>query len=430
MAPSTRIDQCQSPKRPPEAGVNVPDRLRAAFRRLLDTDVVHQPRYRAWERRQVRNAARAGTAVVIVVLLFDAFAMIDEAPAIVALNLPLAVAGVALLLALTRRSGPRRNPAGAALLLGILALTTGLLPLGLVPGAKPVLLAYIPLIIVASALFIPWNTARHLVWTGVCVAMVVGCVILPFGAGMDPQAVDNLITITIDSVAVSVAGHVVLQRQRRGMFLQRTQLRNLNHLAARQGTELRVLAEELRAAARVDPLTGVANRLRLDEDLEIVARRAADREGGAALMIDIDRFKAFNDTHGHVEGDRVLRAVAGVLAAHSRPSDRVYRFGGEEFLVLLPGASILEALAVAERQRAAVEDLAIPTGRAGRTDEDEVVTISVGVAPMHRGEPAATPDAADGWLQAADAAMYESKLNGRNRVTVRQAGVEGEAAVA
>jgi diguanylate cyclase (GGDEF)-like protein len=174
----------------------------------------------------------------------------------------------------------------------------------------------------------------------------------------------------------------------------------------------------------------VANRLRLDEDLEIVARRAADREGGAALMIDIDRFKAFNDTHGHVEGDRVLRAVAGVLAAHSRPSDRVYRFGGEEFLVLLPGASILEALAVAERQRAAVEDLAIPTGRAGRTDEDEVVTISVGVAPMHLGEPAATPDAADGWLQAADAAMYESKLNGRNRVTVRQAGVEGEAAVA
>ena len=259
---------------------------------------------------------------------------------------------------------------------------------------------------------------------------VIGFVVLPFGAGMDAGAVDDLITITIDSVAVSLAGHVVLQRQRRSMFLQRMQLRGLNHLAARQGQDLRQLAEELRAAARVDPLTGVANRLRLDEDLEIVARRDADRDRGAALMIDIDRFKAFNDTHGHVAGDRILREVACVLAAQSRPSDRVYRFGGEEFLVLLPGATIIEALAVAERLRAAVEALAILTEQPGRPDDDEVVTISVGVAPMHLGDPSTAPGAADGWLQAADAAMYESKVNGRNRVTVRQPGASDESAVA
>lgn len=408
----------------------MPQRLRAAFRRILDVDVVGQPRYRAWERRHVRTAARAGTAVLIVVLLFDAVAMIGEAPAIIALNLPLAIAGLGMLVALTRRSGPRRNPAGAALLLGIMALTTSLLPLGLVPGAGAILLAYVPLVIVASALFIPWNTARHLVWSVVCIVMVVGFVVSPFGAGMDAHAVDDLITITIDSVAVSLAGHFVLQRQRRSMFLQRMQLRGLNHLAARQGQDLRQLAEELRAAARVDPLTGVANRLRLDEDLEIVARRDADRDRGAALMIDIDRFKAFNDTHGHVAGDRILREVAGVLAVQSRPSDRVYRFGGEEFLVLLPGATIIEALAVAERLRAAVEALAIPTERSGRVDDDEVVTISVGVAPMHLGDSSAAPGAADGWLKAADAAMYESKVNGRNRVTVRQPGASSESAVA
>ena len=177
----------------------------------------------------------------------------------------------------------------------------------------------------------------------------------------------------------------MLQRQRRSMFLQKMQLRGLNELAARQGQDLRVLAEELREAARVDPLTGVANRLRLGEDLEMVAGRDVERGDGAALMIDIDRFKDYNDGHGHLAGDKVLRLVAETLATNSRPSDRVYRFGGEEFLVLLPGATIIDALAVAERQRVAVEQLAIRTDRPGRTDEDEVVTISVGVAPLGQG---------------------------------------------
>lgn len=138
-------------------------------------------------------------------------------------------------------------------------------------------------------------------------------------------------------------------------------------------------------------------------------------------MIDIDRFKDYNDRHGHIAGDEVLRRVADALAANTRPSDRVYRFGGEEFLVLLPGASIIDALAVAERQRAAVAELAIRTDRPGRTEDDEVVTISVGVAPLGAGisdQPAAR---ADEWLHAADTAMYESKMNGRNRVTVARA---------
>jgi diguanylate cyclase (GGDEF)-like protein len=396
------------------------NRLRRLARTLLDRDVVAQPRYRAWERRHVRVAARAGTAVVIVVLLFDALAMLGEAPAVSALNVPLAVAAAIMFVALRRRSGPRRNPTGAALLLGIMALTTSLLPLGLVPDAGPILLAYVPLVIVASALFIPWNTVRHLAWLGVCIVMVVGFVISPFAAGLAQSAVDDLITITIDSVLVSMGGHFVLQRQRRSMFLQRMQVRRLNQLAARQGVELRSLAEELRAAARVDPLTGVANRLRLEEDLEMVTRRDFDRAGGAALMIDIDRFKNYNDDHGHLAGDAVLRRVAAALAAHTRPSDRVYRFGGEEFLVLLPGASIIDALAVAERQRVAVEDLAIPTERPGREDRDEVVTVSIGVSPMtHDADgPVARPDA---WMKAADVALYESKVAGRNRVTVARA---------
>ncbi len=397
------------------------NRLRGLVRGLADANVVRQPRYRAWERRHVRAATRAGAAVLIVVLLFDAATMSSVAPAIAALNLPLAVVGAALLLALRRRSGPRRNPTGAAVLLGATALATSLLPLGLVPEAGTIQLAYVPVVILASALFIPWNTVRHAAWLVVCLAMVLGFVASPFAAGLDESTIGDLLTISIDSVLVSLAGHLVLQRQRRSMFLQKMQLRGLNELAARQGRELRILAEELREAARVDPLTGVANRLRLGEDLEMVAGRDVDRGEGAALMIDIDRFKDYNDGHGHLAGDQVLRQVADALAAHTRPSDRVYRFGGEEFLVLLPGASIIDALAVAERQRAAVADLGIRTDRPGRTQDDEVVTISVGVALLGAGSSDQPTARADEWLRAADTAMYESKMNGRNRVTVARA---------
>jgi diguanylate cyclase (GGDEF)-like protein len=193
---------------------------------------------------------------------------------------------------------------------------------------------------------------------------------------------------------------------------------------------LRVLAAELREAARVDPLTGVANRLRLGEDLEIVAGRDVERGDGAALMIDIDRFKDFNDRHGHLAGDQVLRQVADALAANTRPSDRVYRFGGEEFLVLLPGATIIEALAVADRQRAAVAELGIRTDRPGRTDDDEVVTISLGVAPLEAGSSTDPTTKVDEWLRAADAAMYQSKMDGRNRVTVARSPQSGRHAVA
>jgi diguanylate cyclase (GGDEF)-like protein len=406
------------------------NRVRKLVRYLADASVVRQPRYRAWERRNVRTAARAGTVAVVVVFLIGAALMSSVAPTVTLLNPPMALAGTFIYLALRWRSGPRRNPSGAALVLAILALTNSLLPLGFVTEVSGILLAHVAIVIVASALFIPWNTIRHVAWLGICVAMVGGYICLSAWAGLHATAIDQLITITIDSVLISLAGHLILQRQRRGMFLQRMQLRGLNQLAAAQARDLSVLTVELREAARVDPLTGVANRLRLGEDLEMVAGRDAGRGEGAALMIDIDRFKDYNDRHGHLGGDEVLRRVADALATNTRPSDRVYRFGGEEFLVLLPGASIIDALAVAERQRAAVAELAIRTDRPGRTEDDEVVTISVGVAPLGAGgsdEPAAQ---ADEWLRAADTAMYESKMNGRNRVTVARDDSAGRRAVA
>lgn len=391
------------------------NRLRVLVRDLVDPDVVNHPRYRAWERRHVRSAVRAAAPILVVVLLIDAAVLVAVAPALSVLNLAQAAVCVVMYAVLRRRDGPRRNPSGAAFVLGPMALTTTLLPLGLVPEAGSVLIAYIPITIVASALFIPWNTTRNTTLLAVYLVMVVAFVLSPFAKALDARSAGDLLTITIDSVLVSFAGHLVLQRQRRSMFLQRMQLRDLNQLAAQQGSELRKLADDLRLAARVDPLTGVANRLRLDEDLERVTHRATDVGQGAALMIDIDRFKDYNDNHGHLAGDAVLRRVAAALTAQTRPSDRIYRYGGEEFLVLLPGTSVADAAVVAERQRAAVASLAIPSDRPGAPG-DEVVTVSIGVARIAAGDEPPVED--DGWLRAADDAMYASKAAGRNRVSV------------
>jgi diguanylate cyclase (GGDEF)-like protein len=391
------------------------NRLRLLIRDLVDADVVNHPRYRAWERRHVRNAVQAASAILVAILLIDAAIMASVAPALSVLNLPQAAVSVVMYVVLRRRTGPRRNPSGAALLLGALALTTTLLPLGLVPEAGTIQMAYIPITVVASALFIPWNTTRHATLLAVYAVMVVGFMVSPFSKALDTRSAGDLMTITIDSVIVSFGGHLVLQRHRRSMFLQRMQLRDLNQLAAKQGRELRALADELRISARVDPLTGVANRLRLDEDLVGVAGRAANAGHGAALMIDIDWFKSYNDNHGHLAGDAVLRRVADALTAQTRPSDRIYRYGGEEFLVLLPGASVAEAAGVAERQRAAVAGLAIRTDRPGAPD-DEIVTVSIGVARVAGGHESLVED--DGWLRAADDAMYASKSAGRNRVSM------------
>jgi hypothetical protein len=170
-------------------GVVLANRIRELLRELIDANVVHQPRYRVWERRHVRSAARVGAAVLIVVLLFDAAAMSSFAPAITALNLPLAAIGAALLLVTRRRSGPRRNPTGAAILIGSTALASSLLPLGLVPEAGTIQIAYVPIVIVASALFIPWNTVRHASWLAVCLGMVFGFVVSPFAARLGDAAI-------------------------------------------------------------------------------------------------------------------------------------------------------------------------------------------------------------------------------------------------
>jgi diguanylate cyclase (GGDEF)-like protein/PAS domain S-box-containing protein len=173
--------------------------------------------------------------------------------------------------------------------------------------------------------------------------------------------------------------------------------------------ELERLNAALAEQARRDPLTGLGNRLRLEEDLAIYdARRVRYGHSYCVLLCDLDRFKALNDRQGHQAGDRVLCAVADTLERESRTSDAVYRYGGEELLVLLAEQTLEGALIVCERMREAVHAL----GLAHPDNEARVVTISIGAAACPHGAHTDPTDA----IRRADRALYAAKAQGRNRV--------------
>jgi diguanylate cyclase (GGDEF)-like protein len=182
----------------------------------------------------------------------------------------------------------------------------------------------------------------------------------------------------------------------------------LHRQLMRYRVELERLNADLAEVARTDSLTGAGNRRRLDEDL--VGLHSRSRRHGWAYsvaMFDIDWFKAFNDTYGHLAGDDALRAVAQALVRSGRASDNVYRYGGEEFVVVLADESDGACLAV-ERWREAIQKLAIPH----EGSPFGVVTVSAGVATA----PTGVEIEAEGVVARADAALYEAKQQGRNRV--------------
>ena len=170
---------------------------------------------------------------------------------------------------------------------------------------------------------------------------------------------------------------------------------------------------QLQRLASVDGLTGIVNRRYFDERLEEEWLRAARAKDWLTLvMVDIDHFKAFNDHYGHLAGDDCLKAVAkALIEVLRRPADLVARFGGEEFVIVLPGTSPEGAELVAEKVRRCVEGLNIPHAFSSAGDR---VTASVGVAtvvPTNRLEPTSL-------LAEADAALYQAKGAGRNRIAV------------
>jgi diguanylate cyclase (GGDEF)-like protein len=167
-----------------------------------------------------------------------------------------------------------------------------------------------------------------------------------------------------------------------------------------------------------DGLTGVSNRRCFDHQLESEWNRAARNSSPLSmLMLDIDGFKAFNDNHGHLNGDHALRAVANTLMnTVQRGSDYVFRWGGEEFAVILPETPMEGSLNVAERIRAAVAKTPITVG-----NESVQITVSIGSATTIP-EPASYPWSAVDFCEVLDKALYKAKTSGKNRVEAADTG--------
>lgn len=171
--------------------------------------------------------------------------------------------------------------------------------------------------------------------------------------------------------------------------------------------ELQVANEMLRSLSLTDALTGLMNRRALEDSLEReLARCIRSRAQLCLLMFDVDNFKKFNDSFGHVQGDQVLRKISDLLRKWTRKGDLVARYGGEEFLTILPDTGPVEAIQIAQR---------LCEGVAEAAWEHRAVTASIGVATLD-GRTLSTSD----FLNEADQALYAAKRRGRNQVCAAQ----------
>jgi diguanylate cyclase (GGDEF)-like protein len=192
-----------------------------------------------------------------------------------------------------------------------------------------------------------------------------------------------------------------------GIFIDITESRKTEAI-------LHHMNQALEQIAYLDAMTKLANRRQFDDTLDREWRRAVREETALSLvMLDVDRFKAFNDLYGHIAGDACLRSVAKVLSAVAqRPGDLAARYGGEEFAIILPCTEAIGAEKIGQAARDAVASLKLT--HAGNAQCGGVVTISAGVATAYP-----QPDAVQGWVDfvaRADAMLYEAKRTGRNRV--------------
>jgi diguanylate cyclase len=182
------------------------------------------------------------------------------------------------------------------------------------------------------------------------------------------------------------------------LTLSKTEISNLQHSL-----------EAIRAESLTDPLTGLGNRKYFDRSIDAAVQNAfANGEPLSLLMFDIDHFKSFNDSYGHLTGDQVLRLVGMSLKQSIKGQDITARYGGEEFAVVLPNTGLRQALTVADHIRRAVMAKELKKKSTGEILGR--VTVSVGVSMLKPG------DDTDALIERADACLYAARRNGRNRV--------------
>jgi diguanylate cyclase (GGDEF)-like protein len=233
--------------------------------------------------------------------------------------------------------------------------------------------------------------------------------IIFLSARTDPEDIAAGIEAGGDDYITKPVNEVILAAKMSAM----TRIAAMRQRLLQVSLELEQANAELQKLADVDGLTGLANRRSIDSYLEHeIARCIREDRSIAAIMIDLDHFKAYNDHYGHLAGDNCLKTIAEMLRNEiKRPGDLVGRFGGEEFCAILPNTDRDGALFVAESLRSTVENLQI--SHEGSPDT-KLVTLSLGVA-VHLPRPAFPIDQL---LGDADKALYHAKQSGRNRVEI------------
>lgn len=189
-------------------------------------------------------------------------------------------------------------------------------------------------------------------------------------------------------------------------------MRVLHHLVETSAKEIESMNQKLMALASKDALTGLANRRRFDEMLsKAIKQQGRSKETISLIMMDLDYFKQYNDTYGHVAGDDCLRAVAQVIKETvQRPSDTPARYGGEEFACVLPMTDSAGAIHIAEKIRIEIEKLHIPHSKSSAADH---VTASLGVLTVNSSEVLLSPQQL---VEACDGLLYQAKQQGRNQI--------------
>jgi diguanylate cyclase (GGDEF)-like protein len=339
------------------------------------------------------NLVRVRLAGYLAILLFVAFILIDFTT--LPRNVAIWTASIRVALILILAAGlwisylPKWRAAYrivmfAASLITLLG-TTAIIGVGLRQGSP---LPYEGILLVPFFVYLiiclPW-------WRAVLANMIALAVFIAMEVAYqrDPQAMLYQIVFLCAANAIAAYGGYFLEYTTRSTFLVHTLL---NELAERDG------------------LTGLYNRRTLDSHLHRVWRQGLREERGLAIaMIDIDHFKLYNDRYGHAQGDAALKAVADVVASIARrPLDMAARYGGEEFVVVWYHPAPNEMTNMGEQVRAGVEKLALPH----LSSDIAQLSVSVGTAYMR---PVAGQSAAE-LLQVADAALFQAKNHGRNRV--------------